>query len=108
MQETVTLKDAPSRAVRGSSLPAELREIQKRIEKLAEDNPFVKDDMEKLLKLFNRALETNRIREDQYRQDDESLRANLNRFFNGKPEKMVRESNDEDMKAIARRKGWRV
>lgn len=109
MQSTETVVEKTPRKRRGSSVPAEARELQKMTEaSFAKLLEVAKEEGDKLIKKAAEIGEAARLAAAREEDDHARVRAGLNTITGGAVERLVRVSSDEDIKAFLRDKGWRV
>jgi hypothetical protein len=99
-----TKKREPKR--QGTTLPAELRDLQKLIDAFAKEFSFAGDEVTKFKTKMVLVIEAWRRAEARHRDEHHQVRAKLNAKFNGRIERWIYADNDEEMKAFFRRV-WR-
>jgi hypothetical protein len=91
---------------REGTLPSELRELEKLIDAFADEFSFARNEVERLKKNAARVINAWRSAEAHHRQEHHQTRARLNTLFNGRIERWIYASDDEEMKNFFRRV-WR-
>jgi hypothetical protein len=102
-------KPAPKKtevARRGTTLPPELRDLQKVIDAFAKEFSFAPNEVTKFKTKMALVIEAWRRAEARHRDEHHQVRAKLNTKFNGRIERWIYEDNDEELKAFFRRV-WR-
>ena len=92
--------------LRGQAARSAERELGKEIEALGEEFPFALDCVERLNKKFARVVAERQQAEAEHRAEHQRTRALLNTLFNGRIEKWIYASDDEDAKQFFKRV-WR-
>jgi hypothetical protein len=92
---------------RGTTLPAELRDLEKLIDAFAEEFSFAREEVGKLKTKMALVIEAWRRAEARHRDEHHQVRAKLNTLFNGRIERWINASEDEEMKVFFFRGVWR-
>lgn len=91
---------------RDRSPASELRELEKLVQAFAEEFSFAREEVDRLKKKTASAIAAWHMAEGRHRQEHHQTRARLNTLFNGRIERWIYASDDEDMKTFFRRV-WR-
>jgi hypothetical protein len=91
---------------RDGALPSELRDLEKLIHAFAEEFSFARDEVDRLKKKTASAIAAWHLAEARHRQEHHQTRARLNTLFNGRIERWIYASDDDEMKTFFRRV-WR-
>jgi len=103
-EEPAVRKKEPTR--RGTTLPPELRDLDKLIDAFGEEFSFAREEVGKLKTKMALAIEGWRRAEARHIEEHRQVRSKLGGLFNGRIEGWINASDDAEMKTFFRRV-WR-
>jgi hypothetical protein len=100
-EEPAVRKNEPTR--RATTLPPELRDLDKLIDRFGEDFSFAREEVGKLKTKMAHVIEAWRRAEARHIEEHRQVRSKLGGLFNGRIERWINASDDAEMTAFFRR-----
>jgi hypothetical protein len=91
---------------RRGNVPPDLKEMERLVDRFGEEFAFAREEVGKLKAKMAQVIEAWRRTEAHHVEEHHQVRAKLNTLFNGRIERWINASDDEEMKAFFRRV-WR-